>query len=359
MGEQLEWPKKKQLEATMRTIHPSDPQAVPASEPPQNGHSSSAGTCLAGHGPDHVAHSRAWIPLFAPVVATVILALTVWFQGRQLSVTRDANEDVQFRDALKTVAQARGTPGEFTALVLLKPFLNSPQHGDTARQLITSVLPEVQGYDTFEDLLVALFPDPARADADSLARIARAQQRRLHELDHRLEHLRNDPSQESSAKVAVEEDVIGHQRDERLQQIVLVNKLLVQAIAMRSGNARLLDLKQVLFYQTDMSNRPLTRLDISDAKFEAVNVKGAELAGILGFEGSNWQGTAWWRARYLDKALLQYLAQNFPYQKNQEYPGEKALSSQDYELNLKRLQTAPAPATSETAPWTDGPPETT
>jgi hypothetical protein len=101
---------------------------------------------------------RNWIPLVAPMIATVILAITVWFQSGQLSATREANEDAQFREVIKTVAQAHDTDSEFAAFLLFKPFLASKRYRDTTRQLIITILPRVELYDTFEDLLSPYSP---------------------------------------------------------------------------------------------------------------------------------------------------------------------------------------------------------
>jgi hypothetical protein len=172
-----------------------------------------------------------WIPLFAPMIATAILAITVWFQSGQLSATREADEDSQFRDVIKTVAQAHDTESEFTAFLLFKPFLTSKRYRDTTRQLIITILPKVELYDTFEDLLGSIFPNPTLADADSLARIARTQTRRLHSLDHRLEHLKHDPPIDGALKAHMEEDAVGHQRETLLDEMKLVNNYLGKAMS--------------------------------------------------------------------------------------------------------------------------------
>lgn len=177
-------------------MQPARMQGVPAADSEWDRAAGPGGVLSAALGrrnvPQRERHHM-WIPLLAPMIATVILGITVWFQSGQLSATREANEDSQFREVIKTVAQAHDTESEFTAFLLFKPFLTSKRYRDTTRQLIITILPKVELYDTFEDLLRSLFPSPTFADADSLARIARTQTERLHSLDHRLEHLKHDP----------------------------------------------------------------------------------------------------------------------------------------------------------------------
>jgi len=279
-----------------------------------------------------------WIPLFAPMIAIVILAITVWFQHGQLSATREANEDAQFREVIKTVAQAHDTESEFTAFLLFKPFLNSKRYRDMTRQMIVAILPKVELYDTFEDLLSSLFPNPTFADAESLARVARAQARRLHSLDHRLEHLKHDPPIDGALKAHMEEDAVGHQREALLGEISLVNNYIGKAMPSPSAGSGSFDLSRILFYRCDWSNREFHGFNIEGANFDGVNLKGAELRGITGFESSAWTGTAWWRAKSVDENLLRYLAQNFPYRQSDHYPWDSQITRADYDQNVQRLQ---------------------
>jgi hypothetical protein len=280
-----------------------------------------------------------WIPLFAPVIAIVILAITVWFQSGQLTATREANEDSQFREVIKTVAQAHNTESEFPAFLLFKPFLTSKRYRDTTRQLIITILPRVELYDTFEDLLRSLFPNPTLAEADSLARIARTQTRRLHFLDHRLEHLKHDPPIDGALKAHMEEDAVGHQREALLEEISLVNNYLGKAMSSPSAGAGSVDLSRLLFYRCDWSNREFHGVNIEGANFDGVDLKGAELRGITGFESSDWTGTAWWRAKSVDGNLLRYLAQKFPYRRSDHYPWDSQIAPTDYDQNVQRLET--------------------
>lgn len=279
-----------------------------------------------------------WIPLFAPMIAIVILAITVWFQAGQLSATREANEDAQFREVIKTVAQAHDTESEFTAFLLFKPFLNSKRYRDMTRQMIITILPKVELYDTFEDLLSSLFPNPTFADAQSLARIARTQTRRLHSLDHHLEHLKHDPPIDSALKAHMEEDAVGHQRETLLEEIRLVNNYLGKAMSSPTAGAGSVDLSLILFYRCDWSNRDLRGVNIEGANFDGVNLNGAGLRGIVGFETSDWTGTAWWQAKSIDRNLLRYLTQKFHYRQSDHYPWVSQVTPADYDQNVQRLE---------------------
>ena len=328
-------------------VQPKTRQGVPiaASEWRQDGGASGAGS--AEFGRRNVTgreRHRNWIPLFAPMIATVILAITVWFQSGQLSATREANEDAQFREVIKTVAQARDTESEFTAFLLFKPFLGSKRYRDTTRQMIITILPKVEVYDTFEDLLTSLFPDPTFADADGLARIGRTQTRRLHALNHRLEHLQHDPPIDGALKAHMEEDAIGHQRETLLDEIRLVNNDLVKAMSSRSAGVGSVDLSSILFYRCDWSYRKFHGMTIEGADFDSVNLKGAELRGITGFESSDWTGTAWWQAKSMDGNLLRYLEKKFPYRQSDHYLWASQITATDYDQNVKRLEAELTPS---------------
>ena len=284
-----------------------------------------------------------WIPLFAPMIAIVILAITAWFQSRQLSATREANEDSQFREVIKTVAQAHDTESEFTAFLLFKPFLDSKRYHDMTRQMIITILPKVELYDTFEDLLSSLFPNPTFADAESLARIARMQTRRLHSLDHRLEHLKHDPPIDGALKARIEEDAVGHQRETLLEEISLINNYLGKTMSSPSAGTGSVDLSFILFYRCDWSNRELRGVNIEGTKFDGVNLKGAELRGITGAESSDWTGTAWWQAKSIDGNLLRHLEKTFPYRRSDHYPWVSQVTPTDYDQNVQRLETGLSP----------------
>jgi hypothetical protein len=193
-------------------------------------------------------------------------------------------------------------------------------------------------YDTYEDLLGSLFPNPNNADAASLARITRSQTRRLHYLDHRLEHLRNDPPIEGGLKAHVEEDTVAHQRETLLEEITLANNYLGKALSSPSGKAGPADLSSILLYRCDWSNRNFHNVDLEGAKLDGINLKGAELRGINSFQNSNWTGTAWWEAKSIDQDLLRYLAVAFPYRQSEKYPWVSQITPNDYDQNVQRLQ---------------------
>jgi len=106
------------------------------------------------------------------------------------------------------------------------------------------------------------------------------------------------------------------------------------------GRPAVIDLKNAMLNAADFSAVDFDGVDLSDASVQNLSVKDALLTGVSKFEGSNWYGTAWWRAHAISPPLLRYLQINYPYHKKTPYFSDTTHSLGEYLAEIKRLEMA-------------------
>jgi hypothetical protein len=84
-----------------------------------------------------------------------------------------------------------------------------------------------------------------------------------------------------------------------------------------------------------MAGVDLSTLGLTGASIILVSLVGGDLGKVTEYSNSIWSSTAWWHAKRINKGLLKYLTENYPFSPKDSYPQEE--STADYETNLSRL----------------------
>jgi hypothetical protein len=99
-----------------------------------------------------------------------------------------------------------------------------------------------------------------------------------------------------------------------------------------------IDLSSMLFYYGDWKGIDFDGANLDGIWFSAMDLQDAELKGVIKFNGAHFTSTAWWKARSINKLLLEYLRTNYPFSAEQLYgPRREPSSQQEYETAINRL----------------------
>src|SRR5882762_5771043 len=102
-----------------------------------------------------------WVPLLTPICTLIGTTITVVVQNKQLNTTlreqrqqsesvatlqRDASEDAQWREALKSVSFVLGA-------FAMQGFFRSPRYGSQARAIASALLTDIPNVNAFDEVL--------------------------------------------------------------------------------------------------------------------------------------------------------------------------------------------------------------
>lgn len=301
---------------------------------------------------------KSWATILVPLLSIVTLAVTIWIQTDQLAITREANEDTAWREAVKSLSTAETTPNGIAAQTLLKPFLNSKRYHQQATELSRLALGQIASHDSFEDLFDSTFGEPSFADLSAITKVNRALHSNLRDVWDRIDKdgtkgdqaqakqlppsvppdmspaLLNLLSQGGPDKREPSRDDLIHDRDELIAEVSFTCKKIAHLLLIRPKQQPV-DLTGT-YLNCSLSGIDFGEVDISLATVET-DVAGLNFKGIAGFSDSWWSNTRWWKARAIAPQLLEVLKEKFYpyYTRDVEY--EPKATRDEYGRELSRL----------------------
>jgi hypothetical protein len=102
----------------------------------------------------------------------------------------------------------------------------------------------------------------------------------------------------------------------------------------KRGNDRPFVLSGLQVTDEDLSNLDFSQAQLHDTVFGHCDVTGCDFKGVAIFDTSDWNRTAWWRAKSISPLLLKYLEDNYPYDEKQKYPYDPSASREEYNKGL-------------------------
>jgi len=283
---------------------------------------------------------KEYVSLLAPIVTVITLAPTLIVQGWQFSQSekdkREAAEDAQWADAVKTISN----DGKLSPTVIaLNPFLKSPRHGDDARAYAVQVLANTSDKSLFTDLFGAAFVPVGWNNFEHLLKLDRALHTRVGPLDRKS----YDPATSTNdfTKLTPEEKQTEEYGGDALKKICSQIASVLGTPRPRGVN---LDLSATYLYNCDMGGVDLSAADISQASLIHVDIKGAKLADVNHFDGVYFFKVAWWEAENISPALLEFLEENADskYKEDFKYgPKYRTFTPDQYEAEVRRLKRRP------------------
>jgi hypothetical protein len=310
------------------------------------------------------------LTLLAPIIAVAITAATLWFQIVQFrdnaESARRETEETQWRDTIKSFQGPRGFESVQRAVLLKTYLIEGSSHQRDARQLTLELLGNAINVGVAKTLIPVLSDGMTTENISDYLDMARA----LTEVAGEYQQVLDDASSGESAStqpqfgqvpslqpsgpghpsmmtpsgasfepITKEEAEFAHKQ--AIDQLRLVTQEAARWIVYFDYSKITLDIRRIVFIDCDLSKLSALKINLEGSSFLDCQVEGADFSGAINITNTDWSGTAWWRAKAIEPALLTELASKFPFDAKVTYEGSDVASQEEYQAALKRLQVAP------------------
>jgi hypothetical protein len=288
--------------------------------------------------------------------------------------TRQTAEDAEFRDVMEKVASHMEGPDVMIGLTLIKPFLESPRYGESAREIAVSLLSHIVEPDSFKRIIRWVGKETDWENFEDLTTISRNlndfktketeevpdTQVRVKNLQDEIAKLESPATQPTTSPSANTDTLVRRLRmaqtdlDRETAEIVDLKLTSEEIARFLKGHSRPpgyhLDLHGVQFIDADFTNMDFGDADLNEAKFDSCQFKDADMGQTpLPLSGSDWPNTAWWRAKRISPDLFEALKEGVQFDPTSSYAEPTTLA--DYTQNVNRLRSAyPTTSASSTQP---------
>jgi len=300
-----------------------------------------------------------WVPIIASLISTMALVATVIFQVYQFRentrLSKEAEEDTQWRETLNRVKVTQGPEGAF-GIMMLKTFFDSSRYGRQSREVGTRVLGHMGDEDTFDLLFEAIMDHTDWSNSKDVAVVSKLLvdgYSAIGEDIDRAQKEREELEKQSSTSPAASHGLENIDREiQRLTGIrdIAVNeikkvseafvKLLKDPEQRSHAKGHVIDLTGLQFYDANLSRIDFRNVNLVGVTFNNCDVTDADFDGLNEgrFTNSSWNSTAWWRIKRVSPDLLDYLQTNWAFNgKGDDYQGAAATAA-EYAAALTRLK---------------------
>jgi hypothetical protein len=292
---------------------------------------------------------KEYIALLSPLFTTVVLAGTLVQQSYQFVQSEktkqaqfvqaekdkdaearrqaDAAEDLRWAEASKLLQQSEKlSPAAF----ILKTFIKSERYGGPASQAAMQELVKTNDTVVFEDLFNAIF-DPV--SWDNAPRVIDLNRTLFSDLSPLWGKSWNAKTQTNdyTKLTAAEQKKRQYLQDE----LIFVSAKLAPVFKGARPPGIKLDLRS-LDFEGDFDGADFRGAEIGGSSMSGISIKGADFSEVTGYGATPFSATAWWRASKIDREMLEYLIQNYPYREQFTYT--PASNRAEYEAGAKRLR---------------------
>lgn len=287
-------------------------------------------------------------------------------------LAREAQEETDFHNVLGMLNNSKEIESSL-AMALIQSYLGSPKNGVFAQEIAIDVLAHLKGFDQFQRLLNAVLKYPDITTPSDIATISRHLIFNINSDDAKASSLqdRHDTIQKNidvltpqisapdspgvnkqklqadlqaqkgmASALSAQISELQNGRSDVLRQIQLASDalagLLKSAANAGARSATDMDLHGAELSNEDLRNVSFKGADLSDVIIDACQLKGADLSNIKAFDSGNWQFSAWWTAKSIDRMLLQYLLSNFQFDATKIYADQT--DAVDFKAQVERLQ---------------------
>jgi hypothetical protein len=280
--------------------------------------------------------------LLVPLLTVMTLFVTVFIQYLQITVTREANEDTQWRESMKTFASTvtQNTLSDVASTAVLKPFFHSERYKSQAYDVSFLLFSRMGSLEGFRDLYTAAFGVPSWDNIADVTRVARIVDVQLTRIRNIITALEADPKRLERTKAPTPFDANPISTYEKLEDAyheVISQATLVTAdifSILRSPRAQqhkniIVDLSEMSLIFGDARNVDFSMAKVRGSSFDRVNVGGAKITPQE-IADTTWPGTQWWKADIIERETLKALIENsYPYYFPEEVFAELPISTRD------------------------------
>ncbi len=280
-----------------------------------------------------------WI---AVIVVVALAYMTISEQRKQperlAALQRDANEDAQWREALKLVS-FRDPASSQIGVFAMQGFFGSPQYSAQARAIAGLLLPNVSNVYAFDEVLARMGPPHTdRSNYQDLTGIAQmlgldqrarnhisgaAMKKNTPFLMESVSAMRagskdSDRDKDQQTRVAAWELDSMSRTLRRLWTDKDPKKRLspggwpLSGAVLENGDFDGLDFSETDFsfgilFNASFQGARFNKATLKDAYVRKVALDDADFSGVTAFSGSRWEESNWWDAKCVPQPLLDYL----------------------------------------------------
>lgn len=276
---------------------------------------------------------RDYIALLTPLVTIVTLASTLIVQNWQfLRAERTKREealDAQWQDTVKAISSSGALS---PAVISLQPFLHSEKYGDQARGVALNLLENSSDSSFFHSIFGTVLTPVTESNIDRIVGLNRA-----------LVARGNPIFTKSYNKKTGEADFKRLSKDE-----LAANNYVLDAFSIIASQIAAYMRTKRQGTQIDLSGTHLSNGDFSGIDFGETNLAGiafydcdiqnADLSEVTQFEGADFYGTAWWKAKAINPTLLQHLRTKNAFEPKESYgPRDTEFKQAQVDQDIQRL----------------------
>jgi len=294
------------------------------------------------------AKTRYYVTIGTTISAAVLAALTLGFQISQLVSTIklqtdaqnlqiEANEESQWRDAVKTLSNP-GTP--LASAFEMSSFFYSKHHSMQARNIAATLLPTLDNADAFDTVLFDMLDYDDASNGRHIVAISRTVFRSQLDLyrinvgmkqqlgldfptlnkilgdDEPPEFIQQDATSRKRASTAawMLDSVSGALLDLWVTKKATPGKDLGEVV-LENGKFDGLDFSHIdlrggAFYNASFKGASFVGADFRRRLISNADLGQADLSGVVSLAESKWEVTNWWEAKCLSQQLFDYLENN-------------------------------------------------
>ena len=268
---------------------------------------------------------RYYASLVAPIISTIVLAVTLVFQFYQARVSdnvrreeatqqTELREEQRWKDSLSLI-----DPNNVYSIGLLQDFIKSPKYRQRALVIAWDYAERTDTLFIFKELVGSIL---APHTWETISQLFAVQKK----IAARWFDNKNNPAGSNYYEMGISNG----------NQIALLLR------DKRPSNVSL-SLSGISFWDIDLSGADLHSADLSNTGLTRINLTGADLSGVTYFQGMKALGTAWWRVKLISPNLLDFLVGDAPFNANTQYSGPQP-TKDEYDSAvgaLRKLTTKP------------------
>ena len=300
---------------------------------------------------------RFFVPVIAPLVSAIAVVAALVFQTVQFRETSrlqertveiqqktaefqaKSAEDSSWREDLRTLTQSPNVMSGVTGTTLLSAYLSSGSHVEEARSIAFTLLGGLNSFNVFSPLFAnAMKATPSEKHLEVLANLGSTLRETFYIFVSESQQLDPPPTADlpnytdQHGKVNLNPVFA---QDQVSRQLQLVCETVASTLRASNKPPPSSQTRDLTLWDCDMSDVNFSTLGLIKANIQGVSVAGADLGKITEYENSVWTNTAWWRAKRIEKGLLKYLKENYPFSTKGVY--YTAETKRDYDVSLSRL----------------------
>ena len=290
------------------------------------------------------ARTTHWAATVTPLFAVFLTGAALVLQSQQFSASAklqiDANEESQWRDAMKNVS-FKDPGATLVSAFGMHSFFDSSRYSTHAQIVAATLLPHVDNPDGFDNIFFDLIDTANTANQAHIIAIAKTLFNSQTDL-FRVNVLPNLPKLLDSQTLKemlgdddppgfIQQDAMSRRQaaanawmldsaSDGLNELWVGKKAMPQSadlsgVVLENGNFGGLDFSNAILQGGALYNADFTSAKFTGAVFRRKLVSdavldGADLSGVVDFAESKWERSDWWKARCISQELLDYLEKN-------------------------------------------------